>query len=276
MARTLRVMQTLRFFFKLRMLINTLLASFMALFWSIVLLCVVMLMASLFVCQGLSDVYDDDSIALADRQWVFRHYGTPLRSTYTMFELTFSGGWPNYARRLVEKVSPAWSIFFLVYVFAVIFAMFRIITALFLRDALAVAAQDQEAALIAEEAKRKNVAGKLAAVFKRADTSGDGMLTFDEFDLLLGNPQVKTMLSLLEIHVSEAEDIFRLLENENGEVSDSDFVKGMMRIKGQPKSQDVLAIVSQNRKLMAEVHRVQTSCDTINQSLTQMVFKSVV
>lgn len=73
-------------------------------------------------------------------------YGTTSRSFYTVFELTFSGGWPNYARNLVEDVHWAYAVFFFVYIIAVTFAMFRIITTLFLRDTLALASNDAEAA----------------------------------------------------------------------------------------------------------------------------------
>jgi len=267
LVKTLRILQAITFFFKLRVLINTVLASFMALFWSLVMLIAVMLMGAMFLCQGLSNIYSDTTIDLVDRQWVHRHYGTSLKATYTIFEVTFSGGWPNYARRLVEKVDPAWALFFFVYVIVVIFTMFRIVTALFLRDTMALAAQDAEMALCAEEAKKKAVARKLLGFFEQADVSGDGKLTFEEFEVMLTVPKVRAMLSALEIPVDEAEDIFHLVEDENGEVSDNEFVRGMMRMKGGAKSQDILALSCQNKKLMTELASIKQACSAINDSL---------
>merc|ERR1719382_253423 len=110
---------------------------------------------------------DDDTL-----QWMYMYYGTPRRSLWTFFELTFSGGWPNYARRLVEEVNSWFALFWAVYVFLVIFAMTRIVSALFLKDTLQAAADDVE----------KQTQRKLCNVFAAADTSGDGKITLDEFE----------------------------------------------------------------------------------------------
>eukprot|EP00418_Pyrodinium_bahamense_P023839 CAMPEP_0179132258 /NCGR_PEP_ID=MMETSP0796-20121207/62854_1 /TAXON_ID=73915 /ORGANISM="Pyrodinium bahamense, Strain pbaha01" /LENGTH=52 /DNA_ID=CAMNT_0020831197 /DNA_START=1 /DNA_END=155 /DNA_ORIENTATION=+ len=51
-----------------------------------------------------------------------------------MFEATFSGCWPTYARPLIERVSVWYAAFFILYVTIVVFSTVRIVSALFLRD----------------------------------------------------------------------------------------------------------------------------------------------
>merc|ERR1719491_570613 len=117
----------------------------MALFWSMVLLAIVMLIGALSLCQLLNGSIIDDELSLGTRTWVNRYYGTPGNALWTMFEITFSGCWPNYARVLTEEVSSLYMIFFVFYISGVVFAMTRIITALFLKDTLAVASADADA-----------------------------------------------------------------------------------------------------------------------------------
>ena len=80
-------------------------------------------------------------------------YGTAYRSAYTVYEVTFagpvecactspafvtpdSGNWPTNARPVLNKVSQFYSIFFVVYVTIIVFALIRIISAIFLKEKL--------------------------------------------------------------------------------------------------------------------------------------------
>ena len=51
-----------------------------------------------------------------------------------MFEITHSGSWPAVVRPIVEQVNAWYAILFLTYITLVVFAVIRIVTALFLKD----------------------------------------------------------------------------------------------------------------------------------------------
>lgn len=176
-----------------------------------------------------------------------------LRISAPVFELTFSGGWPNYARTLVEDVNPAYSIFFFIYIIAVTFAMFRIITMLFLRDTLALANSDAEMAVREKQKQQQRYAGKLMDFFNAADSSGDGFLSASEFQEILSNSEVKTWLSVMELDVHDADELFKMLDNGDGEVSAAEFVEGILRLKGGARSQDVMKIMHASQKLLQEM-----------------------
>merc|ERR1712125_228185 len=99
---------------------------------------------------------------------------------YTMFEVTLSGCWPKYVRPLIENVSPWFAVFYFVYILAVVFALVRIIAAMFLKETLAIAAIDKEKELAAQQAKQVQFEKRLEEIFKKADHSGDGTLNVDE------------------------------------------------------------------------------------------------
>eukprot|EP00930_Biecheleria_cincta_P000550 TRINITY_DN10121_c0_g1_i2.p1 TRINITY_DN10121_c0_g1~~TRINITY_DN10121_c0_g1_i2.p1 ORF type:complete len:554 (-),score=65.44 TRINITY_DN10121_c0_g1_i2:370-2031(-) len=152
LTRALRIVRTIHVFQPLRVLITTTVASMGALFWSMVLLLMLQMTAALVVTQSLHGYIVDTSNDLDMRVWVNSRYGDFMKTMYTTFEITYSGGWPGYVRPVVERVSPWYALLFLAYVTFVVFAMIRIITALFIKETLACAARDAEIAL--EEKKK--------------------------------------------------------------------------------------------------------------------------
>mmetsp|Transcript_115682 Transcript_115682/g.323507 ORF Transcript_115682/g.323507 Transcript_115682/m.323507 type:complete len:446 (+) Transcript_115682:1-1338(+) len=240
--RALRAVRTFHMFSKLRVLLATVTASFFALFWSMVLLGLMMLIASLFLCQTIQSVMFEPSVDEATREWLFRYYGTPSRSLWTFFELTFSGGWPTYARRLVEDVSSVYAFFFVLYIACVTFATFRIITALFLRDTLCVATADTELMIQEKIREKESYAQKLRFFFEVADTNGDGVLTREEFEDVLKDEHIKSYLAILELDGGAGDHLFEMLVDGGHRVTSEEFVRIAMRLKGSARSQDVVSI----------------------------------
>ena len=52
---------------------------------------------------------------------------------------------------------------------------------------------------------------KLHMLFQEADTSGDGVISLDEFRALVSEPRVLHWLAALEVEVNEIEGLFGLL-----------------------------------------------------------------
>jgi len=242
LIRTLRVLNAIRLLDPLRVLVNTVFASFISLFWSITLLTIVMLMAALFMAQSLVGTLEDQDVEPEILEWTYYMYGTTGRSFNSLFELTFSGGWPNYTHTLVEHVNWLYGVFFFVYIIAVTFAMFRIITALFLRDTLAVAANDAEYAVREKLKQRDSYTEKLLEFFHAADSSGEGFLTFEQFGSILEQEKAKTWFSVMDVDVRDSTEFFKFLADDRGLVTPEAFVRGILRLKGGARSQDLFVL----------------------------------
>eukprot|EP00438_Fugacium_kawagutii_P033210 Skav210555 [mRNA] locus=scaffold2699:59613:65460:- [translate_table: standard] len=63
---------------------------------------------------------------------------------YTLYEITFAGNWPTNARPVLDKVSQFFVIFYLLYVTIIVFAVIRVISAIFLKDTLDEANNDAQ------------------------------------------------------------------------------------------------------------------------------------
>merc|ERR1719253_726914 len=91
---------------------------------------------------------------------------------------------------------------------------------------------------------------KLHQFFIEADTSGDGYMSFEEFQDLLTHPKALTYMQTLELDVHEAESLFHLLDDGDGKVSFDEFLHGIVRLKGQARSLDVITILHNNTRML--------------------------
>merc|ERR1719375_2521585 len=99
------------------------------------MLAMIEIIAGLFMTQLLADAILDKSFDEEFRQWLYTYYGTTSRTVLTMFQITMApGAWGVVGRPVIEKVSPLYAWFFIIYVGGVSFAVIRVITALFLRQ----------------------------------------------------------------------------------------------------------------------------------------------
>ena len=75
----------------------------------------------------------DEQNDVATREEMNLLYGSFMKALYTMFEITHSGSWPARVRPVIDKVSPWYALPFLGYITLVVFAVIRVVTALFLK-----------------------------------------------------------------------------------------------------------------------------------------------
>eukprot|EP00448_Togula_jolla_P017802 CAMPEP_0170584276 /NCGR_PEP_ID=MMETSP0224-20130122/8604_1 /TAXON_ID=285029 /ORGANISM="Togula jolla, Strain CCCM 725" /LENGTH=642 /DNA_ID=CAMNT_0010907703 /DNA_START=1 /DNA_END=1929 /DNA_ORIENTATION=- len=244
--RTARLLKLIRGF---RILVKTVLSGLKTLGWSLMLLGMVILVCGLAICELVQLEIRDTSFDSETRQWMWHYYGSAARASYTMFEILNAGSWPTFVRPLFEKVSWWYVVFILLYVTFVVFAMKTIISALFLKDTLNAASQDLEDVIAETMKKKKAYMNKLRTFFQEADTSGDGCLSKEEFEVIMSNPKVTSWLQILELEVVESGMLFNLLAEDTGQVTIEQFMQGVGRLKGLSRSIDTISIQRDINKL---------------------------
>jgi len=244
MARLIKLVKLFRafkaaaVFSELRILIKTLLSSIMALTWSGVLLSFIMLFSGLVMAQLVSSVIDDESRDFEQRKWSYEHYGSGSRAFYTLFEATLSGGWPNYARPLIEGVSHWYAIFWLLYVLIVVFAVMRVVTALFLQNTLKMANADDELMLMDKMKRKEAYITKLRAFLCDSDEDGNGHMDLLELEGLLDRPDILSWLSVIGLESHEVVGLFHVLDDGHGEITHEELLGGMMKLSGGVRAID--------------------------------------
>ena len=80
------MLRSFRFFRGLRMLVKACQCCLPSLCWSMLLLAVFMCMGGLILGNLLRSFIQDEQQVVEDRKWVWEHYGTAYRATYTLYE----------------------------------------------------------------------------------------------------------------------------------------------------------------------------------------------
>ncbi|CAE7360253.1 Scn11a, partial [Symbiodinium necroappetens] len=253
-------------FRQLRLLVGTCIASIGALFWSMVLLMVLKVGFALIICQALQGYVLDDQQDLDTRLLVNNLYGDFGKAFYTMFEVTHSGSWPRVVRPVVDDVDALYAIPFLTYITLVVFAVIRIVTALFLKETLASAANDADMVMEDNRRMARDAQNKLEELFRAADDDGDGNLTKDEFAAAMSLPSVQGFLTSLDVSVRDCHPLFDILDDGDGLITTAEFCKGLMQLKGQARALDIFVLQRENAKLMKECQDIQRFLLDISES----------
>lgn len=247
--RALRIVRSFRFLSGLRVLMKACQCFLPSLFWAMVLLSIFILMGAMIMANALHAFILDPAQSYDDRVQMWTLYGTAYRSAYTIYEVTFAGNWPTNARPVLDKVSQFYSIFFVVYITIIVFALIRVISAIFLKDTLDAAQNDAEHLVVEKMHKKADYVRKLEHLFQAIDSSGSGLITEERLTQILGNPKVAALFQTLDLDVHESEALFHLLDDGDGEVTLAEFIDGVMRCKGPARAIDQVAMHAELKQL---------------------------
>ncbi|CAE7470067.1 Scn11a [Symbiodinium natans] len=255
-VRTLRIFKTVSVFRQLRLLVSTCIASIGALFWSMILLLLLNIAFALMMAQALQTFILDERADLDTRILMNQYYGSFTQAFYTIFEVTHSGSWPSRVRPVLDSVDPWYAALFLPYIALVVFAVIRVVTALFIKETLASAANDAE--LVIEETRRNALEyqEKLEELFQIVDDDGDGHLTPSEFVEAMSLPSVQQYMKFLDVSVRDVRPLFDILSEGDGLITIAEFCKGLMQLKGQARALDIVILQHENSKLMRQCHEI--------------------
>jgi len=254
--RAIRMVRAFRLFRGLNLLVKACQCFLPSLGWAMVLLVVFMCMGTLVMGNLLRDFITDTSGNLDDRFWIWNRYGTAYRAMYTLYEITFAGNWPTNARPVMEKVSHTYVLFFVTYVTIIVFAVIRVISAIFLKDTLDAAQNDAEALVVERLRKKDKYVRKLEEVFAAIDESGDGMISEERLSHILSNPKAVAYFQTLDVDVTESAALFHILDNGDGEVTLEEFIDGIMRCKGPARAIDQVAMRAAIQQLDSKLSKL--------------------
>ena len=134
--------------------------------------------------------------------------GCCKKSVFDDLRITFAGNWPTSARPVLEKVNQAYVIFFLIYITIIVFAAIRVISAVFLKDTLEAARNDDETLVIERLRNKQKYVQKLQEVFHAIGGSVDGLITEERLASILESPKALAYFQTLDLDVTETSALF--------------------------------------------------------------------
>jgi len=256
LARLTRMVRTIQAFDSLQVLVGSIQASASALFWSSCLLLLIQMMVGLFLHNLLMDFMSNAHADPDMRIEVYNYFGSFSRSMISMFELTLAN-WPQICWTLVNGVSEWYGFIVVAYKLVVGFAVYVVVTGVFLHETFKVASSDDELMLVQKQRATNNHVKKMERLFKEADTSCDGLIDREEFKKVLMIDKVKTWLSAMELEVSDPDLLFDFLDDGDEAITVAELIDGVARLKGSARNIDLVALMHNVNKVYEMVEDVQ-------------------
>ncbi|CAK0834154.1 unnamed protein product, partial [Prorocentrum cordatum] len=250
MLRFLRLVKVVRYVENLYYMVRALNGCWKALGWSAVLLLALQAFTSVVISQILFATYFlDDRRPIDERQEVFVYFGSFTRSLLTTFEMTM-GNWPTPARVLFENVSEWYMWMFLLHKFVVGFAVIGVINAMFVQETFQVAMTDDLTMVLKKSKQMRTQKAKLERLFMAADSDGNGRVSRNEFATILMHDDVRLWLASMDYATKDPNFLFDLLDqNDSGDLSASEFLRGMTRLRGFARAMDLVHLGNTQEKV---------------------------
>merc|ERR1712136_11532 len=152
-------------------------------------------------------------------------------------------------QRLLLQVHVVYGVVFVCFISVMLLAVLNIITGIFVTDAVEMAASDHDVMMQAEQEMKLDQVKKLRQLFDRFDTNEKSVLTLEDFESHIKDPEVQVILGMLD-----APAFFKLLDvDKSGEVEIDEFVMGCLNLKGKTKMMDMEVTVQDTRRMVKKL-----------------------
>lgn len=271
LVKMLRVIRVLRAFRELRLLVSSILQSMGALFWTSVLLMLIMYVFAVFVIQLVTEqvqmsglegalVSEEEAENLQLMTELFENVPIAMVSLYQ----GISGGidWGDLANPLANGISKWCLLLFCLYTAFFYFAVLNVVTGVFCNEAISASAKDQDHIMREELQRTTSVVNQFKRMFEEADENHDGMVTWTEFKDQVGDPRTQAMFKQLELDVGEARSLFKLLtSDDDGRVPLDRFVLGCLKFRGPAKGLEMgilqYKVEVMEKRLLSEIRELK-------------------
>jgi len=247
LIRITRLIRVVRLVEALRTLVSSIYASMKDLFWTLLLLVILIYMFSVAITEVVQDVVESNQDRVSDAEHLEYWFGNLSRTILTMFESIVGGvSWDEVAQLLIINVSPIMGGIFCLYIGFCIFAMLNVVTGVFVDKAMTVARENGNASLA-------NHISDLFFDHRNANFS-EG-ITWEEFTEKINSPNMKDYFKELNLNTSEGRGLFDLLDVDgNGSVDPEEIVNGCLRLRGPARALELSLLMRETTRMHKVTH----------------------
>jgi len=247
LIRLVRMARILRQIRDLRTLIFSILVSLRSLFWTLILLLLLIYVFSFIITQLVTDAILTKPLDPAKTKVLTDFYGGMDRSMFSLFEALFGGqDWDVLVRPLMENVGGGMSLLFVFYIAFSTLAMMNVVTGVFVENVLECAKKDRETFLI----------NNVRELFSLVDGGLQGFMNWETFESKLETAEMRAAFKAINVDLSEARNLFNLLDLDNSkQVNASEFLAGCLRLRGPAMALDLAVLIREVKQLRETLHR---------------------
>mmetsp|Transcript_67241 Transcript_67241/g.216976 ORF Transcript_67241/g.216976 Transcript_67241/m.216976 type:complete len:590 (+) Transcript_67241:45-1814(+) len=240
LIRIIRLVRVLRLVAELRRIVFSLAASLRPFCVTFVLLLMVIYITAVWLTQLVLDHrvnHDEHTQSFIALQYHFHSLG---RTSLTLFEAVAGGlSWDSAVAPLIDEISPLMGLVFPLFIAFTVFACGNVITGVFVESLLN----------NAKETNDMYTLDNIREIFMTADADNSGTVSWEEFQEHLHEARMEELFKELDLHISQAEGMFRLLDVKGeGEVDMEEFCRGCLRLRGPAKAVDLGLLMEEVRR----------------------------
>lgn len=261
-ARFFRVADSFDFCKEIVIIMKGLYGSIRSFIWAIVVLLVIDFVFALIGVVAISTQLHrlaeetTDPKESAELEKLLQYLGDLPAFMYSLAEILTIEGLNPYILRPVQKYL-GWSWFYFhTYLAIMHLLVLNLVTAMVVETALA-NAQDEQARL---EMEKQQEIDQLNSLFLLMDDNGDGTLSWDEFKHAFSNPTIKSTWQMLDFKPQDAKEIFKMLDQGDGQIPIEDFFDGLRRMKGIAQARDSFKILKSLEEVTLRLQLIEDVC----------------
>jgi hypothetical protein len=261
LLRIIRIAGIVRFIHALRTFIYSILATLRSLVWAMVLLFLIVYVFGVFFTQRAHDFltdplllagFENDEIkSVANVRY---YWGNLWASMHTLFKAITNGVSWDVAVAPFELFVDGGLVevfVFLFYISFTVFAVMNVVTGIFCQSAIQTAQESQDLIVQQQLASKNKFIARVKAVFEEIDEDGSGCITLGELEKYMENEHLKDVFETLDVRMEDAWTLFKLLDIDGGnEIDATEFINGVVRLKGNAKRADLVETNSLLRKIL--------------------------
>jgi len=253
MLKIFRVVRLMRFFRVLRLMVSQITGSFMMLFWSFLLLFLMVFLFALCFLHGLTDYLVDTSSQSipADVDEGIHDYWSSLSKAMISLYMAMAGGtdWEEIAAP-IRVISSLYYSIFLFYVAFSFISVLNVVTGLYVDSAMKVSEQDENS--VQEQTVEREEVEKLVNLFIEQNEEKSRLMSWTGFRSALKTKEMADFMACLEISLKDVKRVFKALAR-SGYVDVDEFVTACTKVRGDYKGIDQLALLTETRRNSARI-----------------------
>jgi len=261
-----RIFRMIRFFRELRTMLNTIIGSFMALFWCLVMLMFILILFSLIFVQSTAGHISENDIGTDQVGELMKYFGSVEIAMTSLFMATTGGVDWIQLFGLLSPMGAENAALLLFYIAFFNFAVYNVLTGIFVEHTQKVSRRDRDALTMEQRRKESNVAAQLRRLVMEMDSNRDGKITWEELVSYLRDDKVATFLASIGLDIQDAEVFFKMLSDisDSEEVDMDTFVHGCLRMKGNATSIDMQSLAYETKIIHEKVDALLAARETLH------------
>jgi len=275
--RVLRVLRTVRSFLgpalglrKCRFMMVAIMSSCGSLFWALVLLFVVVYCFAVYLQHVMLSYLRCGHVDSSIREAMMDNWDGMLLSIRSLvYSITGGKDWADLSRPFwLIHDGPLHGVLYIVFVVLTVFGLLNMLVAIFTKEAADILTWDHETVLEHELANDSAIEKQFRYLFDLIDRDDDKFLTAQEIKDGLEDKTVSAYFHYLHTDTAKNSDFFNLLDtNDDGRISQDEFVKGCFRLRTQAKPLEMQSLIWDCKMMSLKVDEIGSGLAAIAEHL---------